>query len=84
MAWLGEMHIPFSIVFTKADKLKPNAIIRQVDAYLKKMTEEMWEEAPQHFVTSSLKSHGRDEILEYIDQINTDFYKQQGSGGKLL
>jgi len=78
MAWLGEMQIPFSIVFTKADKLKPNAIDRKVKAYLKTMTDDLWEEAPNHFVTSSLRTIGRDEILEYIDRINTDFYKQQG------
>lgn len=80
MAWLGERQIPFSIVFTKADKLKPNAISRQVKAYLQKMTEDAWEEAPPHFVTSSLKTEGRDEILEYIERINSDFYSQQGKG----
>ena len=78
MAWLGEKQIPFSIVFTKADKLKPNAITRQVKNYLKVMTDEMWEEAPQHFVTSSLRSEGRDDILNYIDQINSDYFSQQG------
>jgi GTP-binding protein len=76
MEWLGEMQIPFAIIFTKADKLKPNAIVRQVGAYLNKMTEEVWEEAPHHFVTSSLKAQGKDEILDYIDQINHDFFSQ--------
>ncbi len=77
MEWLGEMGIPFSIVFTKADKLKPKAVSRQVEAYLNKLTEEVWEEAPPHFVTSSLKAEGREEILEYIETINADFYRQK-------
>ncbi|MEZ2415347.1 ribosome biogenesis GTP-binding protein YihA/YsxC [Muriicola sp. E247] len=77
MAWMGENQIPFSIIFTKADKLKPKAIDRQVQAYLKTMTDDLWEEAPQYFVTSSLKAFGRDEILSYIDGINIEFYKQQ-------
>ncbi|GGD45205.1 ribosome biogenesis GTP-binding protein YihA/YsxC [Muriicola marianensis] len=78
MEWLGENSIPFAIIFTKADKLKPNAINRQVEAYLKTMTEGAWEEAPLHFITSSLKATGRDEILEYIGQINSDFFTHQG------
>jgi GTP-binding protein len=77
MAWLGENQIPFSIIFTKADKLKPKVIDRQVEAYLKTMTDDLWEEAPQYFVTSSLNAFGRDEILTYIDSINIEFYKQQ-------
>ncbi|WP_373017059.1 GTP-binding protein, partial [Muriicola sp.] len=78
MEWLGENSIPFGIIFTKADKLKPNAINRQVEGYLKTMTDGAWEEAPVHFVTSSLKATGRDEILEYIGQINSDFFSHQG------
>lgn len=80
MAWLGENQIPFSIVFTKADKIKPKVIERQVREYLKAMTEDVWVEAPRHFVTSSLRAQGRDEILEYIDQINADFIQHQHKG----
>ncbi len=78
MQWLGEHEIPFSIIFTKADKLKPNAIKRHVEAYLKILTEEVWEEAPNNFITSSLRHTGRDEILDYIDAINKDYYQQKG------
>jgi len=71
MQWMGENQIPFSIVFTKADKLKPNAITRNIEAYQQKMLE-TWEEMPLYFVTSSSKSLGRDELLEYINTINKE------------
>ena len=73
MEWLGTNLIPFSIVFTKADKLKPLAIKRNVTAYLNKMKEDMWEETPPHFITSSLHKSGVDDVLNYIDGMNQDF-----------
>ncbi|MCX2680439.1 ribosome biogenesis GTP-binding protein YihA/YsxC [Galbibacter sp. EGI 63066] len=72
MQWLGENQIPFSIIFTKVDKLKPKAIERQVQQYLEVMTAEIWEEAPNCFVTSSSTGLGREEVLNYIDQINQE------------
>ena len=69
MEWLGENSIPFSIIFTKADKLKPNAITRHVENYKAKLLE-TWQEMPNYFVTSSSKSIGKDEVLNYIDNIN--------------
>ena len=69
MEWLGLSSIPFSIVFTKADKLTPNKARQAVEAY-KKVLLETWEELPPVFVTSSEKKEGRDEILDYIEQIN--------------
>ncbi|MCZ6594795.1 MAG: ribosome biogenesis GTP-binding protein YihA/YsxC [Bacteroidetes bacterium] len=71
MRWMGENQIPFSIIFTKADKLKPNAITRNIEAYQQKMLE-TWDEMPLYFITSSSKSLGRDEVLEYIDTINKE------------
>jgi GTP-binding protein len=71
MRWMGENQIPFSIIFTKADKLKPNAITRNIEAYQQKMLE-TWEETPLYFVTSASKSLGRDEVLEYINTINKE------------
>jgi GTP-binding protein len=70
MEWLGEHGIPFSIIFTKADKLKPKAIENHVEDY-KKVLLETWEEMPQYFITSSSKDIGKDELLNYIDSINT-------------
>jgi len=75
MQWMGENGIPFCIIFTKADKLKPNVITKNVDTYLQILVDDIWEEAPQHFVTSSSKSVGRDEVLEFIQNINQSFFK---------
>ncbi|WP_343487664.1 ribosome biogenesis GTP-binding protein YihA/YsxC [Allomuricauda sp. d1] len=70
MEWLGSNGIPFAIVFTKADKLKPKAIEQHVDDYLQVLLDGLWEEAPPHFVTSSANRTGKDELLGYIDEIN--------------
>jgi len=67
--WMGENQIPFSIIFTKADKLKPNALLRNIETYTQKILE-TWEEMPQYFITSSSKSTGRDELLAYIGEVN--------------
>ena len=75
MQWLGENAVPFAIIFTKADKLKPKAIERQVQQYLDTLLADMWEEAPPHFVTSSSNGAGRDELLAYIDDINLKFFE---------
>ena len=69
MQWLGENMIPFSIIFTKADKLKPNAIKTHVEDYKLKLLE-TWEEMPTYFITSSTKKLGQKEVLQYIDSIN--------------
>ena len=69
MAWLGENEVPFSIVFTKADKLGPEAEMRNISEYCEKLLEE-WEELPPVFVTSSQNGKGRDELLEYIEELN--------------
>lgn len=75
MRWLGTEGIPFSIIFTKADKLKPLALERNVEAYLQELLEGDWEEAPNYFVTSSSDQRGREELLEYIDSINSELGK---------
>ncbi|MFL1013057.1 ribosome biogenesis GTP-binding protein YihA/YsxC [Flavisericum labens] len=69
MQWMGENNIPFSIIFTKADKLKPGAIIRHVADY-KNTLLEFWEDMPNYFITSSTKNMGQDELLEYINELN--------------
>lgn len=67
--FLGENGVPFAIVFTKADKPKPSELGRNVRGFLDALSEE-WEELPPHFVTSSEKKLGRNELLGYIEQIN--------------
>lgn len=86
MEWLGENGVPFSIVFTKADKLGPVAAERSVAAYKKELLKN-WEELPPIFVTSSEKGKGREELLDYIYSINRELkdYKQaeQTEGGEV-
>ena len=69
MNWLGLSGVPFSIVFTKADKLSTQKVAQNVEAYRQKLLE-TWEEMPPYFVTSAEKGQGRDELLQYIDDIN--------------
>ena len=68
MTWLGENGIPFSIVFTKADKLSAAQLRQNVDNYMKSLLE-TWEELPPYFVTSSEKKQGREPLLNYIEGI---------------
>lgn len=72
MQWLGEHGIPFSIIFTKADKLKPKALDRNIENYKETMLE-TWEEMPLYFITSATNNLGREEVLKYIDSLNEQF-----------
>ncbi len=65
--WLGQSGIPFSIVFTKADKLGPVKARMNAEAWMKQL-ESGWEELPPYFITSSEKKTGREEMLEYIEK----------------
>ncbi len=69
MQWLGEHGIPFTILFTKADKLRPKAINNHVENY-KSILLESWEEMPNYFITSSSKHLGKEDVLNYIDSLN--------------
>ncbi|QCX53077.1 ribosome biogenesis GTP-binding protein YihA/YsxC [Elizabethkingia sp. JS20170427COW] len=69
MQWCGESGIPFSIIFTKADKLKPKAIDNHVEAYHQELLK-YWEELPQSFITSAEKKLGGEDILNLIEQTN--------------
>ena len=71
MEWLGTSGVPFAIVFTKADKLSASKVNQNVEDY-KKVLLETWEELPPIFITSSEKKQGRDEVLDYIEQINKE------------
>lgn len=72
MQWLGISSIPFSIVFTKLDKLKNSQVESKLKTYRNKMLE-TWEELPQQFLTSAEKSFGREELLRYVEELNADF-----------
>ncbi len=74
---LGQWAIPFSVVFTKSDKNKPAATVRNVKAFMQRLAS-TWVELPKYFVTSALKKEGRKEILDLIHQLN----KQANALGK--
>ena len=66
--------IPFCIIFTKADKIGKVKAQQNIAAYRKKVLANGWEEMPQHFVTSSLDTTGKEELLQFIDQVNQDMF----------
>ena len=76
MEWLGENGIPFSIIFTKADKLKSGRLKMNINAYLRELSKQ-WEELPPYFISSSENRTGRKEILDYIDSINQSIHNTE-------
>ena len=74
MEWLGENEVPFSIVFTKADKVGKGRLSENIDNY-KRALLETWEELPTIFITSAEKKEGTEEIVTYIESINADLGK---------
>lgn len=72
MEWLGMSSIPFTIVFTKLDKLKRGEIEPKLKKYRSKMLES-WDELPIQVLTSAEKKDGKDALLEYIENLNNDF-----------
>ena len=70
--WLGQSGIPFSIVFTKADKIgNEQKAMKVAKAYMESLREQ-WEELPPYFITSSSNKTGREKLLDYIEQINKE------------
>ena len=69
MEWLGISEIPFSIIFTKTDKLKPEELEANLKSYEEKLFE-TWETMPGYFISSSETGAGKDEILDFIESIN--------------
>jgi GTP-binding protein len=66
---LGEWHLPFAIVFTKADKNKPMATQRNTNAFLEELNK-TWESLPKFFISSAITRQGSDEIIDYIGELN--------------
>ncbi|MEZ4853461.1 ribosome biogenesis GTP-binding protein YihA/YsxC [Flavobacterium sp.] len=77
ITYLGESEIPFCIIFTKADKIGKVKAQQNVAAYRKKLLATGWEEMPQYFITSSLNTEGKDELLTFIDEINESFHSNK-------
>lgn len=76
MEYLALKEVPFAMVFTKADKVKPGPLTENIAAYQARMREE-WEELPLHFVTSAQSGQGRDDLLDYIKELNAE---EEGGG----
>ena len=73
--WMAQNQVPFFIIFTKADKIKPGERPKQKKLFQDKF-EESWEKIPDHFVVSGLKGEGRGEVLSAINHLNNSFYAQ--------
>lgn len=67
--WCGESGVPFSIVFTKADKLKPNVALQNIENYKAELLK-TWEDLPELYLTSAEKKEGCEEILHFIQKTN--------------
>ena len=79
ITYLGTIEIPFCIIFTKADKIGKSKAQQAVAAYRKALIANNWEEMPPHFITSSEDATGREEVLNFIDQVNHDWFQQDNS-----
>ena len=75
LEYLGETEVPFCIIFTKADKISKTKIDSHIAAYKKAMLANNWEEMPQYFVTSATEGTGREKVLDFIDGVNEDVFK---------
>eukprot|EP01038_Epipyxis_sp_PR26KG_P019615 gene19615-27778_t len=77
--YLGETEIPFSIIFTKADKISKTKIDSHIAAYKKQLHANNWEEIPPYFVTSATEGTGKDAVLDYIESINESVFKDMNT-----
>ena len=75
MSYMGESEIPFCIIFTKADKISKTKIDSHIAAYKKKMFANNWAEMPQYFVTSATESTGKETVLNYIEEVTQEVFK---------
>lgn len=66
--WLGSKSVPIAIIFTKADKIKPGVVVRNVELFSTAMTE-TWEDLPKMFVTSAEDGTGKEEFIDYLDKV---------------
>ena len=72
--WMGAARIPFLIIFTKKDKSKAEVVTSNIEAFRKSLLEN-WENLPQQFITSANTGEGRNDILEFIEELNLQSQK---------
>jgi GTP-binding protein len=75
MEYMGESEIPFCIIFTKADKISKTKADSHIAAYKKQMLMNNWAEMPNYFVTSATEQTGKESVLNYIEEVNEDVFK---------
>lgn len=73
---MGDLFIPFALIFTKSDKLSATQIARNVDLF-KKTLSESWDELPPIFVSSAEKGTGKEEILDFIETVNKQYFENK-------
>ena len=78
ITYLGEIELPFCIIFTKADKISKGKVAQHVAAYRTALLKNNWEEMPHHFVTSATEQTGKEALLNYIDEVNQEIFKENG------
>ena len=71
--WLGVKQLPFVIVYTKMDRLKPEEKMKNIEAFQKEMLN-TWEELPTEFISSSRDKTGKNELVDYIAKLCNDYY----------
>lgn len=74
--WLGKMGVPFLLIYTKIDRLKPVELPQNIEKIQNALLA-YWEELPQQFYTSSNERKGRKEILAFLESVNEDFWENQ-------
>lgn len=74
--WLGESNIPFAVLFTKADKLGAVKAKQKATAWMEAL-KDRWEQLPPYFITSAEKRLGKDEVLDYIEQVNKELQEER-------
>ena len=79
ITYLGEIELPFCIVFTKADKISKGKVAQHIAAYRTALLKNNWEEMPNHFVTSATEGTGKDSVLDYISEVNEEIFKGNDS-----
>ena len=76
MEWLGENGVPFAIIFTKTDKISKSRLASNIEQYKKRLLE-TWEELPTILTSSSETKSGKDEILDFVDNINKGIEEEE-------
>lgn len=73
---LGDKMVPFGIIFTKTDKLTVTGANRNIDQFKKRLSE-TWDELPPIFSSSAVSGSGKEELLNFIEEINKQYFSNR-------